>query len=72
MLKTDVQFDEIILKHAAYNIFLHSVVQEHECIRILNTMRWETSTNYICKVFLMLGGKSTSWYFVSVYFHVFV
>jgi len=48
MLKTDVQFDEIILKHAAYNIFLHSVVQEHECIRILNTMRWETSTNYIC------------------------
>jgi len=36
-----------------------AVVQEHECIRILNTMGWEISPNYICKVFLMLGGNLT-------------
>jgi hypothetical protein len=49
-----------------------AVVQEHECIRIINTMSLEISLNYICKVFLMLGGRSTSWYLVSVCFHVLV
>jgi hypothetical protein len=47
-----------------------ALVQEHECIRILNTMRWEISPNYIGKVFLMLGGKSITWYSVFVCFHV--